>query len=387
MPPFLHMLQALIAQPSISSANAAQDMSNLAVIELLAQWLKEIGFSIEIQDLPSNKANLIATLGSGPGGLVLAGHTDTVPCDDSLWQSDPLTLSDRDQRFYGLGSTDMKGFFAVALEAAREFCQRPLQQPLIVLATADEETSMAGARALAAAGIPKARYAVIGEPTGLKPVHCHKGVMMESIALEGKSGHSSNPALGRSALDSMHRVIGELMTLRHEWGERYQNPAFEVIVPTLNLASIHGGDATNRICRHCELRFDVRLLPGMQNEEIRQQIRQRIERSLEGSAVTAHYQSLFPGVEPYLEPVSSELLKFSEQLTGHRATAASFATEAPFLQQLGMQTMVLGPGDINCAHCADEYLAQDQIKPAISLLKSLIHEYCVKAQVPDILTA
>lgn len=375
-------LKELIALPSISSADPKLDTSNQAVIDLLAERLADLGFSIEIQPVSENKSNLIATLGSGPGGLVLAGHTDTVPYDEGKWQSDPFTVDDRDNRFYGLGTTDMKGFFAVALEAISQICANlpaggKLQQPLILLATADEETSMAGARALAAAGKPKARYAVIGEPTGLKPVRMHKGVMMESITLEGRSGHSSNPDLGISALDAMHKVIGELMSLRESWGKKYQNPAFEVILPTLNLASIHGGDAPNRICRHCELRFDVRLLPGMRNDEVRQSIKTRVDSALAGSQINAQFDSLFEGVSAFLEPETSELVKFAEKLTGHSAISAGFATEAPFMQELGMQTIVMGPGSIDCAHQANEYLAQDQINPAVDLLKSLIQQYCV----------
>lgn len=375
-------LKELIALPSISSADPKLDTSNQAVIDLLAERLADLGFSIEIQPVSENKSNLIATLGSGPGGLVLAGHTDTVPYDEGKWQSDPFIVDDRDNRFYGLGTTDMKGFFAVALEATSQICanlpaEGKLQQPLILLATADEETSMAGARALAAAGKPKARYAVIGEPTGLKPVRMHKGVMMESIKLEGRSGHSSNPDLGISALDAMHKVIGELMSLRESWGKKYQNPAFEVILPTLNLASIHGGDAPNRICRHCELRFDVRLLPGMRNDEVRQSIKTRVDSALAGSQINAQFDSLFEGVSAFLEPETSELVKFAEKLTGHSAISAGFATEAPFMQELGMQTIVMGPGSIDCAHQANEYLAQDQINPAVDLLKSLIQQYCV----------
>jgi acetylornithine deacetylase len=173
-------LRQLVATPSVSSTDPTWDHGNRAVIDLLAGWLERMGFDLEI--LPINadgsKANLIATLGSGPGGLVLSGHTDTVPFDEDRWRSDPLGLSERDHRLYGLGSTDMKGFFPLALAAAGRFLDSELQQPLILLATADEESSMNGARALAAAGRPRARAAIIGEPTSLVPVRMHKGIMM-----------------------------------------------------------------------------------------------------------------------------------------------------------------------------------------------------------------
>ena len=176
----------------------------------------------------------------------------------------------------------------------------------------------------------------------------------------------------------MHSVIASLMTLRQDWQAQYQNPGFEVTVPTLNLAAIHGGDSPNRICQHCKLSFDVRLLPGMQNDEIRHTIRERATTAIRGSGVDIDFQTLFQGVEPYLEAENCELVKTVEKLTGHTSTSAGYATEAPFLQALGMQTVVLGPGSIDCAHQADEYLPTNQIAPAISLIKNLVTHYCVK---------
>jgi acetylornithine deacetylase len=140
----------------------------------------------------------------------------------------------------------------------------------VILATANEEiAAWSGARALAAAGQPLGRHALIGEPTGLKPVRMHKGILMEAIRIEGRSGHSSDPALGASALEGMHRVIGELLQWRAELQARYRNPLFAVETPTLNLGHIHGGDNPNRICADCELHIDIRPLPGMALAELR----------------------------------------------------------------------------------------------------------------------
>jgi len=198
---FTHRLSQLIAQPSVSCTSPKLDMSNRGVVELLASWLKPLGFHIELMDVAEGKVNLIATLGSGPGGLVLAGHTDTVPCNPERWQQDPFALTERNNRYYGLGATDMKGFFPVVLAAIDGLGDelKKLRQPLIVLATSDEESSMNGARALAAAGRPKARYAVIGEPTNMKPIRMHKGIMMEAVRIQGLAGHSSDPSLGHNA--------------------------------------------------------------------------------------------------------------------------------------------------------------------------------------------
>ncbi|MCA0892675.1 acetylornithine deacetylase [Microbulbifer agarilyticus] len=378
--PNLHsQLQQLVASPSVSATNPKLDMGNRGVIDLLAAWLETLGFAVEIMPLEDqpHKANLIATLGQGDGGLVLAGHTDTVPYDDNRWQSDPFQLQERDNRFYGLGSTDMKGFFPLAIEAAKAFVDKPLQQPLIILATADEETSMAGARALVKAGLPKARYAIVGEPTGLKPIRMHKGMMMERLRITGQAGHSSNPTYGASALEAMHTAMGEVLKFRNEMQQRYQNPGFAVEVPTLNLGCIHGGDNPNRICGHTELQFDLRPLPGMSMDALRGELHQRLKGAMTDEKIQLQMDSLIGGVDAFEEPADSELVKIAEQLTGHSSESVAFATEAPFLQQLGMQTIVLGPGDIDQAHQPDEYLGLERVDPMVETLKGMIGRFCL----------
>ncbi len=371
-------LAQLVAIPSVSCAVPNWDMPNLPVIELLASWFSDLGFNTQIMPLEqTGKANLIATLGSGDGGLVLAGHSDTVPYDTNRWQSDPFKLIEKEGKFYGLGATDMKGFFPVIVEAIKPFLNKPLKHPLIILATADEESSMSGARALAAAGKPKARYAVIGEPTELVPIRMHKGIMMEMIRVRGKSGHSSNPALGKNALETMTHVMGELINLRSELQLKYRNPNFAVQTPTLNLGCIHGGDGANRICGECELHFDLRLLPGMDNAELREIIQRRLTPLAETSGTDIIFSSLFEGIEPFDEPAESELVKICEQLTGHKSESVAFATEAPFMQELGMQTVVLGPGSINQAHQPDEFISINQIEPAVKIVQELIQKFCV----------
>jgi len=371
-------LAQLVALPSVSCAVPSWDMANLPVIELLASWFGDLGFKTQIIPLAQpGKANLIATLGSGDGGLVLAGHSDTVPYDANRWQSDPFKLTEKDGKFFGLGATDMKGFFPVILAAVKPFLDTPLKNPLIILATADEESSMSGARALATSGKPKARYAVIGEPTELVPIRMHKGIMMESIRVRGQAGHSSNPALGKNALDAMTQVMNELIGLRNDLQLKYRNAGFDVQTPTLNLGCIHGGDAANRICGECELHFDLRLLPGMDNEELRTAIQKRLTPIAETSGTDIVFSSLFEGIEPFDEPAESELVKVCEQLTGHSSASVAFATEAPFMQELGMQTVVLGPGSINQAHQPDEFISINQIEPAVKIVQELIGKFCL----------
>lgn len=378
-PDMVSMLTQLIASPSVSCTQPDWDQSNLGVINKLEGWLSNLGFTTEVIPVDGHpgKANLIATLGSGPGGLVLSGHTDTVPFNAELWNSDPFTLTEKDNRFYGLGTCDMKGFFPIAIEAAKKFLDSTLQQPLIILATADEESSMSGARALAEAGRPKARYAVIGEPTGLRPIYMHKGMMMESVRVEGRAGHSSDPSLGANALDAMHAVLSELITFRQEMQQTHKNSAFRIAEPTLNLGCIHGGDNPNRICSRCELEYDVRPLPGMNLNNLRDDVSKRLIPLGEKFGVQITTESLFPGIPAFANDQHSELVKSAEKLTGYTAESVAFGTEAPFLQSLGMDTIVMGPGFIDQAHQPDEYLAFDQIKPTVAILEKLIEKYCL----------
>lgn len=378
--PLLDHIQQLIATPSVSSVSPQLDQSNRPVIDLLAGWLEQAGFAVQIELLPQrpDKANLIATLGSGPGGLVLAGHTDTVPYDHGRWRYDPFGGTIADGRIYGLGAADMKAFLALALAAAQDFTARDLRQPLVILATADEESSMNGVRALAATGQKLGRHAVIGEPTGLKPVRMHKGILMEAIRIEGRSGHSSDPALGANALEGMHRVIGELLQWRAELQACYRNPLFAVDMPTLNLGHIHGGDNPNRICAHCELHIDIRPLPGLTLAELRGALHQRLGQLLADSELKLSFRPLFDGIEAMETPATAAIVQAVEQLSGSPAGAVSFGTEGPYLNAMGMETVILGPGTIESAHQPDEFLALDTIKPMLDLLRDLIGRFCVK---------
>ncbi|MGD8591423.1 MAG: acetylornithine deacetylase [Gammaproteobacteria bacterium] len=379
-PSIKQMLGKLIATSSISSVSPEFDQSNRSVIDLLANWLDGLGFVVEILPLSRqpHKANLIATLGQGPGGLVLAGHTDTVPFDEQQWQYDPFRLTEADNRFYGLGIADMKNFFALAIEAACSYEVKEYRQPLILLATADEESSMDGAKSLVELGRPKARYAVIGEPTGLKPVHLHKGIIMEAVHIHGHAGHSSDPALGANALEGLHQVLGLLLNWREELQRKNIDRRFSVPVPTLNLGLVAGGDNPNRICAHSQVHFDLRMLPGMHIEMLRQQLDSRLHALTGTSALTFSREPLCDGTPPLHTPADSPLVETLEKLTGYGAEAVAFCTEGPYLNSLGMDTVILGPGDIAQAHQPDEYLALDRINPTLDVLKALIKRFCIE---------
>lgn len=383
--PPVELLRQLVAARSISSVSPEFDSSNLAVIDLLANWLDELGFAVRVQPLPEDpqgtgpaKANLVAQLGTGEDGLVLSGHTDTVPCDPEKWTSDPFRLRQQDALLYGLGSADMKGYFAAALTAAASLDARRLRRPLILIATADEESTMQGARALAEFGpIPGAR-AVIGEPTLLTPIRLHKGITMQQLRIIGRAGHSSVPHLGRNALEGMNVAMNLLLAWRGEIQQRFHHAGFDVPVPTLNLGHIHGGDNPNRICGECVLHFDLRSLPSMVWAQLREELIALLETGLAGRELEWSLDCLDVEVPAFETAADAPLVRLAEQLSGRPARSVAFASEAPFLQQLGMETIIMGPGDINVAHAPDEHLSIQQLDEAVDLLGRLIEESCVR---------
>ncbi|WP_206483139.1 acetylornithine deacetylase [Thalassotalea sp. G2M2-11] len=379
LPNFSESLFQLIASPSISSTQESWDQGNRDIIDLLATWFSELGFSISIHPVPDtrNKFNLLAKLGSGEGGLLLAGHSDTVPFDENRWQSDPLKVLNQDDKFFGLGTCDMKGFFAFILQAVKQLDAKKLTKPLYILATADEETTMAGARFFANSQDIKPDVAIIGEPTGLVPVIMHKGHMSHRIKVKGQSGHSSKPSLGVNAIEIMYQVIGQLIALKEKFAENFHNNAFDVAGPTLNLGAIKGGDNANRICGHCELDLDMRSLPGMTDAELIQLLAEAIAPLAEKYPDRISFDELHPSSPSFEQQASSPLVTLAEEISGHSCCAVNYATEAPFIQQLGCQTIVLGPGSINQAHQPNEFLAHSEISQTNRILTTLIEKYCL----------
>lgn len=382
----LSQLSELVAKQSVSSTNEQLDCSNMQVIETLANWLGSAGFQCHVQALntsnstTNNKANLIATYAgtkTNSDGLVLAGHTDTVPFNPELWQQDPLKLTQRDNKFFALGATDMKGFFPVAMAAVEMVKQQAGQpkKPITLIATADEESTMNGARALSNELIGQPSYAIIGEPTLLKPIRMHKGIMMNRIRVQGKSGHSSNPKLGINAMEIMNKVINELLQWREQLQQRHQNSSFEIAMPTMNLGCIHGGDNPNRICGHCYMEFDLRPLPGMPLKQLLEHIDVLLEPIAKAYQTQIELTPMVAGVEAFEQSCHGKMIQYIEQIS-EPSDSVAFATEAPFMQQLGMETVVWGPGSIDQAHSPNEYIDYSQMHLGIDLYAKVINQLC-----------
>lgn len=379
LPSQLEMLRKLVATPSVSSSHPAFDQSNRGVVELIAEWAEQLGFAVRVETVPDagGKVNLLATLGQGAEGFVLSGHTDTVPYNAERWTNDPFELTERGDRVYGLGTADMKGFFAAALHAVARFEPSQLSRPITLLGTADEESTMAGARALAAKGESLGRYAIIGEPTGLAPIRKHKGVFYARVTIGGKAGHASDPARGVNAIGGLQRVLPALQAWGDALAGRYLDDDFDVPGPTLNFGRVAGGDSPNRICDECILDIDMRLLPGMSATEVTAELRDQVANALDGGSWSFDARST-GNYAAFSGPADADYQSTVETLCGCSAKTALFGTEAPYLAELGLETLVLGAGDIGVAHQPDEYVTMAGIERATDIYADLLRRYCTE---------
>lgn len=383
LPSFIQIYNELITIPTISSVtNDKIDCPNKELIDKLANWFTGLGFKISLVEVPNtrNKYNLLATYSNDDnqtqGGLLLSGHTDTVPFDEGQWSKNPFKVTEVDNKWYGLGTADMKGFFAFILEALRDIDLKTLTKPLHILATADEEITMAGAAYFAQNTKLQPDCTIIGEPTSLIPIRAHKGFTANVIRVIGKSGHSSDPAKGVNAIEIMHLVIGKLLELKQNLKDQYHNHGFAVPYPTMNLGMIKGGDAANRICGCCELLLDIRVLPEMNVNSLYEIVCNALKPLME----------LYPNriqVENEVDPIGGyecqkeePALKEVEKLLNQTAQTVNYSTEAPFLNKIA-PTIVLGPGSIEQAHQPDEFVSMDYLKPTKIAIEQLIKRFCL----------
>ena len=376
MPTLKQRYQELIGISSVSSTMTTLDESNQGVIDVLQQWFSDLGFRCQRIEVSPAKSNLVATIGRGTDGLVLSGHTDTVPYDEALWSHNPFQLTERDGRWYGLGTIDMKGFFPLIIEALTAFDLTKIKRPLVVVATCDEESSMAGAQKLVELGKRLGRTTIIGEPTGLRPIRAHKGIMMERISILGQSGHSSDPSLGHNALDAMSDCLNALKSLRADWVQKFNHDAFIIPHPTMNFGCIHGGDNPNRICGQCALDFDIRTVPGMDVQAIRDEITSILDPISEAHQVQITVAPIIDPLPSFEESIDAKIVQEVAQLTDTLAETVAFGTEAPYFKARSDEVIILGAGSIDVAHQPDEYINLSDIKPAVHYLKSLIHQHC-----------
>lgn len=365
-PEILGLLADLIGFDSVSSR------SNRALIDHAAAYLASFG--IDAQVLPSpdgEKASLWATIGPPiDGGLVLSGHSDVVPVEGQPWSTDPFTMDIRGDRAFGRGTADMKGFIACALVAAPLFRDAGLQRPVHIALTYDEEVGCVGAPKLLdwlSRQSPTPAMALIGEPTSMQVVNAHKGILVVRVTITGVEAHSSLSHLGVSAIELAAAAVVLLKQIEAELAEAHHDDRFEPPRATISVNRIGGGTAMNILAGQAWFDWDLRSIPGVEPATVLADFEARLE-----SEIIAPVRAVHPAVAasikitaeaPPLAPESegaAEIL--AKRILGTNATrAVAYVAEAGQYQQAGMSSILLGPGSIDQAHKADEFIELDQL--------------------------
>ncbi len=356
--------------------------SNLALIDWVADYLDGYGIrSTLVRDETGTKANLLATIGDPDqdGGIVLSGHTDVVPVDGQPWTTDPFQVVERDGALVGRGTADMKSFSAIGLAMVPEFLARRPTRPIHFALSYDEEVGCLGVDGIVrhyAEHGPKPSVVIVGEPTMMQVIDAHKGGLVVETEIQGLAGHSSMPDRGVNAV----MVAGELVHWLNREGEAMrrgpQNPRFDPPYSTLSVNRIEGGTANNIIAAECRLAWEMRVLPGTDDLDVLARYR-RFAEGLEPAmrkvcpqcGIRIRQLARIKGLKPQPGSPAETLAK---ALAGTNATAAvSYGTEAGFFQELGIPTVICGPGSIEDAHRPDESIALDQVEACVQFMARL----------------
>ncbi|QFU17694.1 acetylornithine deacetylase [Microvirga thermotolerans] len=374
------MLARLIAFPSVSTA------SNLDLIHFVRDWLQGHGVESRLIHSPEgNKANLYATIGPMvEGGVVLSGHTDVVPVDGQTWTTDPWVLTERDGRLYGRGTTDMKGFDALALALVPEMLEAGLKRPIHLALSYDEELACRGAPSMVSAmadTIPTPAAVIVGEPTRHAVVTGHKASVQLRTCITGYAVHSSRVDQGVSAVANAARMIVWLEDVM-EGNRRSADPEnpFQPPYSTLHCGMVEGGTAANIVSSSAWFSTDIRTIPTEDPwdyvERLREYAAKELEPSMRALAPSAGIEielvSEVPGLRPEEDGAAERLMR---RLTGDNGThVVAYGTEAGLFQAKGWSTVVCGPGDIAQAHQPDEYIEVSEFEAGERLLRRLIAE-------------
>ncbi|MEM8963577.1 MAG: acetylornithine deacetylase [Acidobacteriota bacterium] len=361
--------------------------SNRPIAAFIAEYLDRPGIRIEEQPSPDgDKLNLIVHVGpevdpDSRNGIVLSGHMDVVPAEEPDWQNDPFSLAVHEDRLVGRGAADMKGFDALAINLAAALSTTTLAHPLVLVLTYDEEVGTLGAKHFAHAwpaerALPRA--AIIGEPTSLEVVRLHKGHARFEMDVKGIGAHSGYPHLGKSAIEPAGRAVTALAELRQalmeeDWPNAEHFP--EVPYPALNVARIHGGSAINIIPDHCHVDLSLRILPGMAIEPMFELIRNTALAAAGDADATVTQGNLSP---PLLTTEDTPLYRtLTALMRQDKTVSASYATDAGWLQECGLEPVIWGPGSIEVAHKPNEWMPRDEYRRGAQLLRSVVENYCM----------
>ena len=360
--------------------------SNLELIKYCEKKLEKAGAtSFKTFNDSGSQANLFSTISgkdnSNKKGIILSGHTDVVPAVSSEWTSDPYIAREKDNKVYGRGTCDMKGFIACTLAVAPLFASKKLKAPVHFSYTFDEETGCLGAP-LVLADLKKRNInfsaCIIGEPTNMKVINAHKGYNEYTTHFTGLSGHASNPESGVSAIEYAIQYSNKLLELRDELKKRNSKKTiFSPSYSTLQIGKISGGLGANVIADQCSLEWEVRPINKEDGEFISNNIDAYakdilIPKIKKNNPKGDIKKEVVGEVIGFNKEESSEAANLVCNLTGdNEKNSMSFGTEAGLFQNSGISTVICGPGSIKQAHTVDEYITFDQLKKCLTMLVSL----------------
>jgi acetylornithine deacetylase len=362
--------------------------SNLGLIEWARDYLKAYGIESRLTyDASATKANLFATVQKGDKpGIVLSGHTDVVPVDGQNWSSDPFKAVVKNDRIYGRGACDMKSYLAVILAMAPRFAAADLKAPIHFALSYDEEVGCVGARGLledlARNGIRPAG-AVIGEPTGMRPVIAHKGKRSYQCCVRGKEAHSALTPEGVNAIEYAARIIGYIRHMAERMRDcEPRDHGFDVPFTTLQTGVIAGGTAGNIVPRECVFQFEFRYLPGADPDALEREIKDYAERVIlpemqsadPGTGISFETRAEIPGLDT---GAADEVTRLAQALSrDNSASKVDYATEGGLFQRAGIPAIICGPGSIAQAHRPDEYVTLEQVALCESFMQRLLGQMC-----------
>ena len=380
----LHTLspQSLALAQTLVRMNTVSENSNLQLIDLAQSHLAALGVKSRITyNAERTKANLFATLGEGkPAGVIVSGHTDTVPWDGQDWSVDPLSAVVQNENLYGRGSADMKSFIAIALSNAQRFLESDSPFAVHFAFSYEEEIGCFGVKELIAdmrdAGI-KPVACIVGEPTSMVPAIAHKGVYRYKCCVRGKEAHSSLTPKSVNAIEMAARVIGKVRDMAEDFERsepRYEG--FDVPFSTASVGQFHGGIADNVVPRDAEFRYEFRDLPTADAKRMQADViayAASIEPAMKKVAPDAGFKfETICEIPSFLSSADEPVTRLAQRLAKEsRTTLVAFGTEAGLFKNAGIPTVVCGPGSITQAHQPDEYVTLEQLARCEQFLQGL----------------
>jgi acetylornithine deacetylase len=365
-------LRDLVAIDSVSAH------SNAEIISYLEGRCRTAGLTVErfvhVDESGVEKINLVAqTIDQNPVELALVGHTDTVPYDPN-W-TDALQLTEKDGKLFGRGACDTKAFIAAALTAMESIDLTSLSKPLALIFTSDEEIGCLGAKRLADAKPLTANYAIVGEPTSLRPMRAGKGYCLAEITVRGREAHSAYPQLGASAIFRAARLIERIEVIAEEL-KKDQRAEFDPPYTTLNVGLIKGGSAKNVVAGECQFTLEWRTIPGQESAHVLRLVEQAVADLKETDSDFSCELNAARADQSFETRADSALVHFLEDSSKQTSGTVAFGTEAPSMIALGAEAVVFGPGDIRVAHRIGEFVPIDQLNLCMHILHQAIERFC-----------